>query len=75
MKKLVGKVVSDKMQNTAVVTVARWVVHPMYKKRFLRHKKYHAVSLPSAKVGDRVEIAETSPVSKTKKWRVTKVLN
>lgn len=74
MKKLVGKVVSDKMAETVVVEVSRWVVHRLYKKRFLRHKKYHADNTLVAKIGDRVELEQTRPISKTKRWKVVKVL-
>ena len=72
---LVGRVVSDKMQETATVLVERRVKHPLYGKVITRTAKYHAhVENGVAKEGDLVEIEETRPISKTKTWRVTKVL-
>lgn len=74
MKVLTGKIISDKMTNTAVVSVSRWIVHPLYKKRFLRHKKYHADNKLGAKTGDQVELSQARPTSKTKRWKVVKVV-
>lgn len=72
---LVGRVVSDKMEKTVTVLVERKVKHPVYGKVLVRSKKYHAHNEGnSAKAGDLVEIAETRPVSKTKAWAVTSVL-
>lgn len=71
----VGRVVSDKMTNTVTVLVERRVKHPLYGKVITRTAKYHAhVESGVAKEGDLVEIEETRPISKTKTWRVTKVL-
>ena len=71
----VGRVVSDKMMNTVTVLVERRVKHPLYGKVITRTAKYHAhVETGVAKTGDLVEIEETRPISKTKTWRVTKVL-
>ncbi|KAB2969361.1 30S ribosomal protein S17 [Zoogloea sp.] len=71
----VGRVVSDKMNNTVTVLVERRVKHPLYGKVITRTAKYHAhVEGGIAKQGDLVEIEETRPISKTKTWRVTKVL-
>lgn len=71
----VGRVVSDKMTNTVTVLVERRVKHPLYGKVIKRTAKYHAhVEAGVAKEGDLVEIEETRPISKTKTWRVTKVL-
>jgi len=71
----VGRVVSDKMMNTVTVLVERRVKHPLYGKVITRTAKYHAhVEGGVAKTGDLVEIEETRPISKTKTWRVTKVL-
>ena len=71
----VGRVVSDKMTNTVTVLVERRVKHPLYGKVMTRTAKYHAhVESGIAKEGDLVEIEETRPISKTKTWRVTKVL-
>lgn len=72
---LVGRVVSDKMEKTVTVLVERKVKHPVYGKVLVRSKKYHAHNEGNtAKAGDLVEIAETRPISKTKAWQVTSVL-
>lgn len=72
---LIGRVVSDKMEKTVTVLVERKVKHPMYGKVLVRSKKYHAHNEGNAaKAGDLVEIVETRPVSKTKAWAVTSVL-
>ena len=72
---LVGRVVSDKMEKTVTVLVERKVKHPMYGKVMVRSKKYHAHNDGNtAKAGDLVEIVETRPVSRTKTWAVTSVL-
>ncbi len=72
---LIGTVVSDKMQKTAVVMVERIYVHPKYHKHITRRKRYmvHDEN-KQAKVGAKVEIAETRPISRTKSWRLVKVL-
>lgn len=72
---LIGRVVSDKMDKTVTVLVERRVKHPMYDKIIVRSKKYHAHNDDNqAKAGDLVEIQESRPVSKTKAWAVTKLL-
>ncbi len=71
---MVGKVVSDKMTNTVVVLVEGRKKHPLYKKSFLRTKRYLADDQFGVKVGDVVEIEKTRPISKKKHWKVTKVL-
>jgi small subunit ribosomal protein S17 len=72
---LIGRVVSDKMEKTVTVLVERKVKHPMYGKIMVRSKKYHAHNDGNtAKTGDLVEIVETRPVSRTKTWAVTTVL-
>ena len=72
---LVGRVVSDKMQNTVTVLVERRVKHELYGKVITRSAKYHAhVEGGIAAQGDLVEIEECRPISKTKCWRVAKVL-
>ncbi|MBS1160031.1 MAG: ribosomal protein [Proteobacteria bacterium] len=72
---LVGRVVSDKMEKTVTVLVERKVKHPMYGKIMVRSKKYHAHNEGNtARAGDLVEIVETRPVSRTKTWAVTSVL-
>ncbi len=70
-----GIVVSDKMDKTVVVQVDRLVRHPMYKKHVRRRAKYTAHDeTNSCKVGDRVLIREMRPLSKTKRWRVSEIL-
>jgi small subunit ribosomal protein S17 len=72
---LVGRVVSDKMDKTVSVLVERRVNHPVYGKVITRSKKYHAHNEGNeAKSGDLVEIAEARPMSRTKTWCVTKLL-
>ena len=70
-----GVVTSDKMQKTVVVSVERRVPHPVYGKMVTRSKKYKAHDEEnSAKVGDRVRIMETRPLSKDKRWRVVEIV-
>ena len=74
-KHTVGVVTSDKMQKTIVVQVERLVKHPQYGKYLRRHTVYKAHDEKNeAKVGDRVEITETRPLSKTKRWRLIRVI-
>ena len=66
---LQGTVVSDKNDKTVVVEVERRYTHPLYKKVVRRSKKYHAHDeANAAKIGDRVRIQETAPISKNKRW-------
>lgn len=68
---LLGTVVSDKNDKTVVVEVERRYTHPLYKKVVRRSKKYHAHDETNAiKVGERVRIQETAPISKNKRWTV-----
>ncbi len=70
-KILNGVVVSDKMDKTVVVSVSRFVEHPKYKKRIKISKKYKAHDeTNSKKVGDKVQIEETKPMSKDKHFKV-----
>jgi len=72
---LFGRVVSDKMEKTVTVLVERKVKHPVYGKVMTKSKKYHAHNDGNvAKAGDLVEIEEARPISRTKAWRVTNVL-
>jgi small subunit ribosomal protein S17 len=70
-----GDVVSDKMDKSVVVEVERQLMHPIYgrtvkmKKRYVAHDEKN-----ECKVGDRVKIVETRPLSKTKRWRVGEIL-
>lgn len=70
-----GTVVSNKMQKTIVVRVDRRTTHPKYHKVMSRSKKYYAHDEHNeAKIGDTVEIAETRPLSKLKRWRLVGVV-
>ncbi|WP_029511917.1 MULTISPECIES: 30S ribosomal protein S17 [Mesoplasma] len=72
---LVGKVVSDKMDKTITVLVETYKNHPIYKKRVKYSKKYKAHDEQQvAKIGDKVQIMETRPLSKTKNFRLVKVV-
>jgi small subunit ribosomal protein S17 len=72
---LIGKVVSDKMDKTVTVLIERRVKHPLYGKIIMRSNKYHAHNENNqAKEGDTVEIQESRPISKTKAWTVTRVV-
>jgi small subunit ribosomal protein S17 len=74
-KTRVGIVVSDKMQKTVVVAVERRVPHPVYGKMVTRTTKFKAHDEEnSSKVGDRVRIMETRPLSKDKRWRVIEIV-
>jgi small subunit ribosomal protein S17 len=72
---LSGRVVSDKMTKTVTVLVERRVKHPLYGKFMTRTRKYHAHDENGEfHEGDLVEIEECRPLTKTKAWRVTKLL-
>ena len=74
-KTRVGVVVSDKMDKTIVVAVVRKVKHPLYKKYITRTKKFKAHDeLNQCRIGDKVEIAETRPLSKDKCWRLVEII-
>jgi small subunit ribosomal protein S17 len=74
-RKLVGRVVSDKRAKTVTVLVERRVTHDLYGKIVGRSSKYHAHDEKSEyKMGDVVEIAESRPISKTKNWVVTRLV-
>ena len=70
---LIGKAISTKMDKTVTVLVERKVKHPIGK-IVVKSKKYHAHDEVGCQEGDKVEIAECRPISKTKSWTVTKVL-
>ncbi len=71
----IGVVVSDKMAKTVVVEIERLVEAPMYRKRLRRRVRVKAHDeRQEAKLGDRVEIVETRPISKDKRWRVRRIL-
>ena len=72
---LTGRVVSDKMDKTITVLIERRVTHPLYGKIVTRSKKYHAHDEnDECHEGDLVMIEETRPISKTKAWKVIKLV-
>jgi small subunit ribosomal protein S17 len=74
-KERVGEVISNKMTKTIVVRVERRYPHPKFKKVVTGYKKLYAHDEKSeAKVGDRVRIEETRPLSKIKRWRLVEVV-
>ncbi|ETR74475.1 MAG: 30S ribosomal protein S17 [Candidatus Magnetoglobus multicellularis str. Araruama] len=74
-RKLVGVVVSNKMQKTIVVQVDRLVKHPLYKKFLKRKSKFYAHDHENAcTIGDTVMIMECRPLSKQKRWRMVEIL-
>jgi len=71
-----GLVVSDKMDKTVVVAVETRKVHPLYKKAVRVTKRYKAHDEDNAcKIGDKVKIVETRPLSKEKSWRVMEIMS
>jgi len=74
-RQLTGKVVSDKMEKTVTVLVERQVMHPVIGKVVRRTRKYHAHNEGNdAKMGDTVVIEECRPLSKTKAWKVARMV-
>ena len=74
-RQVVGTVVSDKMDKTVVVVVERLVKHRLYHKYIRRRAKFSAHDeTNNCQVGDKVMITESRPLSKTKKWRVSKII-
>ena len=74
-KTRVGKVVSDKMDKTIVVAVEDNVKHPLYKKIVKRTVRFKAHDENNeCRIGDRVEIMETRPLSKDKRWRLVSII-
>ena len=72
---LVGKVVSDKRNKTVTVMIERRVMHPIYGKIMIKTSKYHAHDENGEyKLGDIVEIIESRPLSKTKNWVATRLV-
>jgi small subunit ribosomal protein S17 len=75
-KERVGIVLSDKMQKTIVVQVKRKALHPLYGKVIEKANKFKAHDEKNeAKIGDRVRIVETRPMSKDKRWRLVEILS
>lgn len=74
-KERIGEVISNKMAKTIVVQVERRFQHARFKKVVTRYKKFYAHDEKSeAKVGDRVRIQETRPLSKIKRWRLVEIV-
>ena len=74
-KERVGEVIAARMTKTIVVRVQRRFPHPRFKKVVTAYKKLYVHDEKSeAKLGDRVKITETRPVSKTKRWRVVEIV-
>jgi len=70
-----GVVVSSKMDKTVVVKISRRVAHPLYKKIITKFNKFQTHDEKNeAQVGDLVEIMETRPISKTKRWRLVRIV-
>ena len=75
-QRMVGKVISNAMDKTVVVSVERLVKHKLYKTYIKRSKKYYAHDEKNAfNVGDTVQIVASKPLSKTKRWRASKLIN
>ena len=70
----IGVVASDKMTKTVVVRVDRLVKHPIYRKYVRKRKKFMAHDEMGAKIGDKVKIVETRPMSARKRWRVVEII-
>lgn len=70
----IGVVASDKMTKTVVVRVDRLVKHPIYRKYVKKRKKFMAHDETGAKIGDKVRIVETRPLSARKRWRVVEII-
>ncbi len=74
-KTRVGKVIGDKMDKTVVAMVNRMVLHPVYKKYIRKRKKVRAHDEKNeCRIGDKVLLMETRPLSKEKRWRVKEIL-
>ncbi|HEY3364603.1 MAG TPA: 30S ribosomal protein S17 [Symbiobacteriaceae bacterium] len=75
-KTRIGVVTSDKMEKTVVVSVETLVEHPLYRKRIKMTKKFKAHDEQNqCKIGDKVRIMETRPISKDKRWRVVEIID
>ncbi len=74
MKQFIGKVISVKMPKTAKVLVSRIKVHPLYKKRIKVRKIYHVHDELGVKINDKVKFQDCRPMSKTKRWKITEVI-
>ncbi len=74
MKIFTGRVVSKKMEKTATVVVERVMIHPIYKKRYKKTKRYHVHDELGTKVGDKVIFVPSKPISKLKRWKITEIV-
>lgn len=70
MKIFTGKVIGTKTAKTATVAVERVTIHPLYKKRFKRVRKYQVHDETGVKVGENVKFIASKPYSKSKKWKI-----
>jgi len=74
-RQLVGTIASNEMDKTVIVLVERLVKHPLYHKYVRRRSKFAAHDENNAcKIGDKVRITESRPISRTKKWRVSEII-
>ncbi|MDX2055209.1 MAG: 30S ribosomal protein S17 [Polyangiaceae bacterium] len=74
-RRIIGRVVSDKMNKTVVVEVVRYKMHPLYKKYVRVRKRYKAHDENNTyKTGDRIEMIEHRPMSKEKRWNATRLI-
>ncbi len=74
-RQVVGTIVSNKMDKSVIVLVERMVKHPLYHKFIRRRAKFAAHDENNAcHIGDKVRITESRPISKTKKWRVSEII-
>jgi small subunit ribosomal protein S17 len=75
VRKLIGRIKSDKMDKTVVVEVMRYKMDPVYKKYVKERRRYKAHDETNEyKTGDRVEIIEHRPLSKEKRWKVSRLI-
>lgn len=74
-KTRIGKVLSNKMDKTIIVSEEKRIMHPIYKKYFKKTTKFAAHDAKNqCDIGDKVKIMETRPLSKTKRWRVVEIV-
>jgi small subunit ribosomal protein S17 len=74
-RQVIGVVVSDKMDKTVIVSVERLIKHAMYQKYIRRQTKFAAHDETNAcRIGDKVQITESRPLSRSKRWRVSKIV-
>lgn len=75
MKSFIGQVVSTKSEKTVIVVIERYSVSRIYEKRVKRTKRYPVHDELGVRVGDKVSFVETRPISRTKKWKIVKVIS